>query len=42
MSKLCKLCQNGANNVRRGSYDGAWYTEYNGRMSVAVSQIFIE
>ncbi len=34
--------ENGARNVRLGSYDGAWYTEYNGTKFVTVSQIFIE
>ena len=34
--------ENGAKNVRLGSYDGAWYTESNGTTFVTVSQIFIE
>ena len=34
--------ENGANNMRLGPYDGAWYTEYNSTKFVTVSQILME
>ncbi len=34
--------ENSVNNVRLGSYDGAWYSEYHGNIFVAVSQIIME
>ena len=34
--------ENGANNMRLSSYDGAWYTERNGNTFVTISRIFSE
>ena len=42
MLKEAKPYRNHASNMRLGSYDGAWYTEYNGTTFVIVSQILIE
>ncbi len=42
MLKLANSVENGASNVRIGSYNGAWYTERKGNTLVTVSQILME
>ncbi len=42
MFKSANSVGNGASNVRTGSYDGAWCTEFNGTTFVTVSQILMK
>ncbi len=42
MLKWANFGENQARLVKLGSYNGAWYTEHNGKTFVTVSQIFIE
>ena len=39
--KSANLGENDARLVKLGSYDGAWYTEYNSTTSVPISQILM-
>ncbi len=40
--KWANLVSSDVSWLKLGSFDGAWFTEYNGNNSVAISQIFME